>query len=51
MIERRLFEVKQHKYKLVLGCVSILWVGLLIRRREACYDHFINQEPNAGGDS
>ena len=26
-------------------------VALLIRRRKACYDHNINQEPNAGGDS
>ena len=30
MIERRLFEVKQHKYKLVLGWVTIWWVILLI---------------------
>ena len=51
MIEWRLFEVKQHKYKLVLGWVTIWWVVLLIRRRKACYDHNINQEPNAGGDS
>ena len=39
-------EVKQCKYTLVLG-----WVDLLIRRWKACYDHYINQEPNAGGDS
>ena len=31
MIEWRLFEVKQHKYKLVLGWVTIWWVVLLIR--------------------
>ena len=47
----RLYEVKQHKYKLVLGWVTICWVVLLIRRQKACYDHNINQEPNAGGDS
>ena len=51
MIEWRLFEVKQHKYKLVLGWVTIWWVVLLIRRRKACYDHNINQEPYTGGDS
>ena len=49
MIEWRLFEVKQHKYKLVLGWVTIWWVVLLIRRRKAYYDHNISQEPNAGG--
>ena len=31
MIVWRLFEVKQHKYKLVLGWVTIWWVVLLIR--------------------
>ena len=46
MIEWKLFEVKQHKYKLVLGWVTI-WVVLLIRRQKACYDYNINQEPNA----
>ena len=51
MIEWRLFEVKQHKYKLVLGWVTIWWVVLLIQRRKACYDHNINQEPNTGGGS
>ena len=29
MIEWRLFEVKQHKYKFVLGWVTIWWVVLL----------------------
>ena len=33
MIEWKLFEVKQRKYKLVLGWVTIWWVILLIRRR------------------
>ena len=42
---------KQHKYKLVLGCVTIWWVVLLRGQRKACCDHNINQEPNAGGDS
>ena len=51
MIDWRLFEVKQHNYKLVLGWVSIWWVVLLIRCRKACYNHNIDQEPNAGGDS
>ena len=37
----------QHKYKLVLGWVTIWWVVLLIWRRKACYDHNINQEPYA----
>ena len=32
MIEWRLFEVKQHKYKLVLGWVTVPWVVLLIDR-------------------
>ena len=32
MIVWRLFEVKQHKCKLVLGWVTIWWVVLLIRR-------------------
>ena len=30
MIECRLFEVKQHKHKLVRGWVTIWWVVLLI---------------------
>ena len=51
MIEWRLLEVKQHKYKLGLGWVTIWWVVILIRRRKECYDHNINQEPNARGDS
>ena len=51
MIKWMLFEVKQHKYKLVLGWVTIWWVVLHIKRRKACYDHNINQERNAGGDS
>ena len=45
MVEVVLFEVKQHKYKLVLGWVTIWWVVLLIRRLNflpeillACYD-------------
>ena len=37
-----LFEVKQHKYKLVLGWVTVPWVVLLIDRSR------ISQEPNAG---
>ena len=55
MIEWRLFEVKQHKYKLVLGWMTIWLVVYLIRRLnflpeilQACYDHNINQEPNTG---
>ena len=45
MIEWRLFEAKQHKYKLALE-----WVIILIQK--AFYNHNINQEPNtAGGDS
>ena len=36
-----LFEVKQHKYKLVLGWVTVSWVVLFIDR-----SHII-QEPNA----
>ena len=50
MIEWRLLEVEQ---ELVLRWVrvTIWWVVLLIRRRKACYNHNINQEPNAGGDS
>ena len=42
MVEVVLFEVKQHKYKLVLGWVTVPWVVLLIDRSH------INQEPNAG---
>ena len=42
MVEVVLFEVKQHKYKLVLGWVTVPWVVLLIDR--SC----ISQEPNAG---
>ena len=49
--ELQLIEVKQHKYKVVLGWVTIWRVVLLIRCRKACYDHNINQEPNAGGDT
>ena len=40
MVEVVLFEVKQHKYKLVLGWVTVPWVVLLIDRSH------INQEPN-----
>ena len=42
MVEVVLFEVKQHKYKLVLGWVTVPWVVLLIDRSR------ISQEPNAG---
>ena len=42
MVEGLLFEIKQHKYKLVLGWVTVLWVVLLIDRSR------ISQEPNAG---
>ena len=42
MVEVVLFEVKQHKYKLVLGWVIVPWVVLLIDRSR------ISQEPNAG---
>ena len=42
MVEVVLFEVKQHKYKLVLGWVTVPWVVLPIDR--SC----ISQEPNAG---
>ena len=42
MVEVVLFEVKQHKYKLVLGWVTVPWVVLLIDK--SC----ISQEPNAG---
>ena len=42
MVEVVLFEVKQHRYKLVLGWVTVPWVVLLIDRSR------ISQEPNAG---
>ena len=42
IVEVVLFEVKQHKYKLVLGWVTVPWVVLLIDRSR------ISQEPNAG---
>ena len=51
MIDWRLFEVKQHKYKLVLGWVTIWWVVLLIQCLLAYQGHNIKQEPNAVGDS
>ena len=47
MIEWRLFEVKQHKYKLVLGWETIWWVVLLIQFQKASYNQNINQERNA----
>ena len=34
---------------LVFSCFCFEQLGALVR--EACYDHNINQEPNAGGDS
>ena len=51
MIKWRLFKSKQHKYNLVLGWVTILWVVLLIWYQKACYNHNINWEPNIEGDS
>ena len=44
VLEVVLFEVRQHKYKLVVGwvTVTVLWVVLLIDLSH------ISQEPNAG---
>ena len=50
MIVWRLFEVKQHKYKLVLGwvgCASYTMSEFHVRNYMARRPH-INQEPNVG---
>ena len=52
MVEVVLFEVKQHKYKLVLGWVTVPWVVFLVDRSSINagsflkYDHLLSMIPD-----